>query len=105
MDKITLNAQLFTTGLKRVFYHLKSVDCERSDLWKSFGLVVNEKNDQLDFVACYTLLDSGVMSRASFCNFFTVSEKRRINVVQCFKLVDRNSILQLFSFLHATFIK
>jgi len=32
MNKTTLNAQLFTTGLKRVFYHLKSVDCERSDL-------------------------------------------------------------------------
>jgi len=43
MDKTMLNAQLVTTGLKRIFYHLKSVDCERSDLWKSFGLVVNEK--------------------------------------------------------------
>jgi len=43
MDKTTLNAHLFTTGQKRVFYHLKSVDCERSDLWKSFGLVANEK--------------------------------------------------------------
>ena len=52
MDKTTLNAQLFTTGLKRVFYHLKSVDRERSDLWKSFGLVANEKNVRLDFVAC-----------------------------------------------------
>jgi len=30
MDKTTLiNAQLVATGLKRVFYHLKSVDCER----------------------------------------------------------------------------
>jgi len=43
MDKTALNAQLVTTGLKRVFYHLKSVDCERPDLWKCFGLVVNEK--------------------------------------------------------------
>jgi len=43
MDKTTLNAQLFTTGLKRVFYRLKCVDCEILDLWKSFGLVVNEK--------------------------------------------------------------
>jgi len=33
MDKTTLNAQLVTTGLKRVFYHLKSVDCEKSDLF------------------------------------------------------------------------
>jgi len=45
MDKTTLNAQLVTTGLKRVFYHLKSVDCQRSDLWKSFGLVVTKKNE------------------------------------------------------------
>jgi len=37
MDKPTLNAQLVTTGRKRVFYHLKFVDCERSDLWKVFG--------------------------------------------------------------------
>jgi len=41
MDKTTLNAQLVTTGLKRAFYQLKCVDCERSDLWKV--LVVNEK--------------------------------------------------------------
>jgi len=34
MDKITLNAQLVTTELKRILYHLKPVDCERSDLWK-----------------------------------------------------------------------
>jgi len=53
MDKTTLSAQLFTTALKTCFfYHLKSVDCERSDLWKSFGLIANEKNDRLDFVAC-----------------------------------------------------
>jgi len=32
MDKATLNAQLVATELKRVFYHLKSVDCKRSDL-------------------------------------------------------------------------
>jgi len=43
MDKTRLNAQLVTTGLKRVFYHLKCVDCKRSDLWKSFGSVVNEE--------------------------------------------------------------
>jgi len=30
-------AQLFTTGLNRDFYHLKSVHRRRSDLWKSFG--------------------------------------------------------------------
>jgi len=27
MDKTTLNAELVTTELKRVFYHLKSLDC------------------------------------------------------------------------------
>jgi len=52
MIRQRFNAQLFTTGLKSVFYHLKSVDCERSDMWKSFGLIGNEKNDRLDFVAC-----------------------------------------------------
>jgi len=56
MDKTMLNAQLLTTGLKCVFYHLKSVDCERSDLWKSSGLAANEKNARLDFAACYTCL-------------------------------------------------
>jgi len=35
MDKTTLNAHLVTTELKRVFYNLRSVDCERSDLWKA----------------------------------------------------------------------
>ena len=52
MDKTTLNAQLVTIRLKLVFYHLKSVNCERSDLWKSFGLVANKKNDRLGFAAC-----------------------------------------------------
>jgi len=37
MDKTALDAQLVTTELKRVLYHLKSVDCGKSDLWKSFG--------------------------------------------------------------------
>jgi len=37
MDKTELNAQLVTTDLKRGFRHLKSVDCERTDLWKNFG--------------------------------------------------------------------
>jgi len=52
MDRTTLDAQLFATALKRFFCPLKSVDCERSDLWKSFGLVANEKNDRLAFAAC-----------------------------------------------------
>jgi len=34
MEKTTRNAHLVTTELKRVFFHLKSVDNERSDLWK-----------------------------------------------------------------------
>jgi len=72
---ITLNTQLFTTAWtnKMCFFSPQPVDCKRSDLWKSFGWVVNEKNDRLDFVACETLLDLGIMSRASFCNFFTDS--------------------------------
>jgi len=37
MDKTALHAQLVTTGLKRGFYHLKFVKCERSDRWKRFG--------------------------------------------------------------------
>jgi len=37
MDKTMVNAQLVATWLKHCFYHLKCVDCERSDLWKSFG--------------------------------------------------------------------
>jgi len=57
MNKTTL-AQLVTTRLKRVFYHLKSVDCKRSDLWKSFGLIANEKNEWLDFAACKTCLQA-----------------------------------------------
>jgi len=52
MDRTTLDAQLFATGLKHFFCHLESVNCERSDLWKRFGLVVNEKNDRLAFAAC-----------------------------------------------------
>jgi len=52
MDKTTLNTQLVTTRLKCGFNHLNSVDYERSDLWKSFGLVANEKNDRLDFAVC-----------------------------------------------------
>jgi len=51
MDKKALNAQLVTTGLKRVFYHFKSVDCGKSDLWKiEFHwqvLVAKEKDEQL----------------------------------------------------------
>jgi len=52
MDETTLNAQLVTTGVNCAFYHLKSVDYERSDLWKSFGLVANEKNDRLVSANC-----------------------------------------------------
>jgi len=36
MDKTTPNAKLVTTELKGVFYHLKSVDCERSYLCGKF---------------------------------------------------------------------
>jgi len=50
--KTTLNAQLVTTELKRVFYHLKSVDCEKWDLWKVLVWLSMKKNEQLDFAAC-----------------------------------------------------
>jgi len=40
------------------FVASKSVDCERSDLWKTCGLVANEKNEQLDFAACWTCLQA-----------------------------------------------
>ena len=50
MDKIALNAHLVTTRLIRGFYHLKyAVD---QMYGKVFGLVANERNDQLDFAAC-----------------------------------------------------
>jgi len=45
MDKTTLNAQLATTELNRVFYRLKSVDCERSDLWKVLVWLSRKKNE------------------------------------------------------------
>jgi len=50
MDKTALNIQLVITRLRRRFYHLKSVDCRRSDLWKI--LVANGKNERLDVGAC-----------------------------------------------------
>jgi len=39
MNKTALNAQLVTSHnwTETCFYHLRSVDCGRSDLWKSFG--------------------------------------------------------------------
>jgi len=42
-----LNAQLVTSRLKQGFYHLKSVDCGISDVWKNFALVANEKMSRL----------------------------------------------------------
>jgi len=45
MDKTTLNAQLVTTESKCVFYHLKSVDCEISDLWKVLVGLSMKKNE------------------------------------------------------------
>jgi len=70
MDKTVLNAQLVTTGLKCCFYHLKSVDCGISDLWKSFGC---QWKEWAAWFCCLSDLSSGIMSRASFCNFFTSS--------------------------------
>jgi len=66
MDKTALNAQLVTTGLKRGFYHLKSVDCESSDLWKSFDC---QWKECVAWFCCLLDLSSGVMSGASFSTF------------------------------------
>ena len=59
LDKKTLKAQLITTEVKRIFYQLKSVDLETSDLWKSFGLVANGKIERLEcavYLACLRAL-------------------------------------------------
>jgi len=52
MVKTALDTQLVTTQLKRGFYHLKYVE----DQMCGKVLVVNEKNEQLDFAASYTCL-------------------------------------------------
>ena len=70
MDKTTLNAQLVTTELKRVFYHLKSVDCERLCLWK---VLVWLPMKWSAWFYCLSDLSSDVVSRASFPTFFTAS--------------------------------
>jgi len=50
MDKTALNARLFTTRLKRDFYHQKLLT--REDQMCEKVLVANGKNEQLDFAAC-----------------------------------------------------
>jgi len=35
-----------------VFITSNLLTVEDADLWKSFGLVANEKNEQLDFATC-----------------------------------------------------
>jgi len=74
MDETTLNALLVTTELKRVFYHLKSVDCERSDLWKVLVWLPMKWS-------AWSYCLSDVISRASFSTFFTASEILTIYVV------------------------
>jgi len=44
MYKTTFNAQLVTSRLKRGFFHLKSVDCGRLDVWKKFWLPMEGMN-------------------------------------------------------------
>jgi len=60
MDKTALNAQLVTSRnwTESVFYHLKSVNCGRSDLWKVLVATANEKYEELDFAACQTCLQA-----------------------------------------------
>jgi len=62
MDKTALNAQLVTTGVKGGLYHLKSVDCGRSDLWKRFGC---QWKKWIAWFCWWLDLSSGVMIRAS----------------------------------------
>jgi len=102
MVKTTLDAQLVTTGLNHVFYHLKSVDCERSDLWKSFGLDANEKNERLDFPAsacqaCLQALRVG-QDLQLFLQLPTASEILRIYVVRCFSWLQKFYIATFFFF-------
>jgi len=64
MDKTALNARLVTTRLKSVFYHLKSVDCGKLDMWKRFGCQWKV------FVAWFLLLVRLVFSRNDFLVVF-----------------------------------
>jgi len=57
MDETAFNAQLVTTRLKRGFCHLKSVDCRRSDVWKSFGC---QWKEWVSWYCCLLGLVSGV---------------------------------------------
>jgi len=43
MDKTTLNAQLVTTGRKRVFLSTSNLSIAKDQICEKFGLVVNEK--------------------------------------------------------------
>ena len=107
MDKTTLNAQVVITGVKRIFYQLKSVDRERSDLWKDFGLVANRKNERLEFTACLTCLRAlwvGQVFATSFTPHNSFWNTQNLYTTT-FEAGCKNFTLQLFSFLHATFIK
>jgi len=52
MDEKRLTHSYLQLDWNVFFYHLKYVDCGRSDLCKSFDLAANEKDNRLGFVAC-----------------------------------------------------
>jgi len=67
------------------FYHLKSVDCGRSDLWKSFGC---QWKKWIAWFFCLWHLSSGVISRAIFVTFLQLPKYvLRICALRCFKLL------------------
>ena len=90
MDKTMLNAQLFTTGLNCVFlsrqicwlWKIRSVE----KIW--FGC---QWKQWLAWFCCLLDLSSGIMSGASFFNFFYSFQQLKYAeyVVRCFKLVAR----------------
>ena len=47
-----LSSAEVTSRLKSGKYRLRSVSAGKSDVWNSFGLVVDEEGDELDFAAC-----------------------------------------------------
>jgi len=86
MDKTTLNAHLVTTELKRVFYNLRSVDCERSDLWKAVLFLRFLKACRGGARPVATGGHSGAVALQIFCAP-QMTQTRKINANACFQSV------------------
>jgi len=89
MDRTTLEAQLFATGLKQLFLSCQICWLRKIRSVEKFRFDCQWKQWQACF-CCLLDLSSGVISRASFSTFLQLpaaSEIRRIYVVPCFKLV------------------